>query len=730
MGRGTLKSLAIPALRVFGVTPDLPETPAAVDSVRHPRSLEMFYQFALLGMVQFGFAALNGSGYLDVISSDICYGILLVRFLMVLGLVRTGLSGMGLLIGCLIAVVAAAVDFVLVSRFLPATAIHFTLLLAGLRIISARSDRDCFHVQIISLVALVLGGILAPGPKFAIYLAGFLICSIASMISSEMRVAWRYPGAVVGVGKLALARRLAAMTAAVSLAVLLTGAGLFFVLPRTQKDANWDRRGGASYFAESVGLDDIGSIKRREKPVLHVRMLSAFAPQIQYWRGSALTLFDGKHWFNPGHSPSQEAPAESRPMAVGPRGPAQAPRFHYEVEYQELISNLLFLADRPEYVAVDAERLIQGPGDAVRMVRKPTTKGYVGYSYLPSALPATMPLSDQDRILYTVLPAPHPGVRQLAVEYTRGAVGPEQEARAIEFRLRRDFAYTLELPKRVPSDPIAHFLLERKRGHCEYFASAMAVLLRLRGIPARVAVGFLAPQRPLVNGWSVVRASDAHSWVEAWLPEKGWTTFDPTPPDPSGGSTRFDQELGRLRDAAELFWNRWIADYDLRRQVTLALEMHRSGQKTGSAWLDRLADFINWFAENKMAGLIRFLPVIALLFVVALFLGWRMVRKRLFAMLRFRKIKKGSGAAHDATLLYEQMLVVLEKRGVEKPAWLTPVEFVRIVKVPELATVMNEFTDAYNEMRFGGNPKVAPKMVALIDQVKRSPARVTRGPER
>ena len=98
------------------------------------------------------------------------------------------------------------------------------------------------------------------------------------------------------------------------------------------------------------------------------------------------------------------------------------------------------------------------------------------------------------------------------------------KARVIESRLRREYGYTLELLDERQADPLAHFLFERKKGHCEYFASALAVMLRTQGIPSRVATGFLSGTFNPISGWQVIRASDAHSWVEAWIPERGWIT--------------------------------------------------------------------------------------------------------------------------------------------------------------------------------------------------------------
>src|SRR5207244_5015174 len=92
------------------------------------------------------------------------------------------------------------------------------------------------------------------------------------------------------------------------------------------------------------------------------------------------------------------------------------------------------------------------------------------------------------------------------------------KAAAIEHYLRTRFGYTLDLSATSKADPLAHFLFERRSGHCEYFAAAMTVMLRSLGIPARYVNGFLPGEYNELGGDFIVRASDAHSWVEAYFP--------------------------------------------------------------------------------------------------------------------------------------------------------------------------------------------------------------------
>ena len=130
---------------------------------------------------------------------------------------------------------------------------------------------------------------------------------------------------------------------------------------------------------------------------------------------------------------------------------------------------------------------------------------------------------------YLKLPPLDLRISQLAEQITASSPSNYEKALAIEQYLRTHFGYTLQLPRARPQDPLANFLFERKQGHCEYFASSMAVMLRTLGIPSRIVNGFRGGEFNDLTGQYVVRASNAHSWVEAYFPGFGWISFDPTP---------------------------------------------------------------------------------------------------------------------------------------------------------------------------------------------------------
>ncbi|MDD8025088.1 MAG: transglutaminaseTgpA domain-containing protein [Acidobacteriota bacterium] len=148
---------------------------------------------------------------------------------------------------------------------------------------------------------------------------------------------------------------------------------------------------------------------------------------------------------------------------------------------------------------------------------------------------------------------------------------PGERAAAMETWFRTRFAYSLTAARN--RQDMDAFLWTTRAGNCEYFATAMALLLRHLGIPSRLAVGFLAAEWNAFGGFFNVRQSDAHAWVEAYLPDRGWTTFDPTPADVLDREGRSWPAVvwGRLRrglDAVESRWYRYVVGYDTDTRIT------------------------------------------------------------------------------------------------------------------------------------------------------------------
>jgi hypothetical protein len=254
----------------------------------------------------------------------------------------------------------------------------------------------------------------------------------------------------------------------------------------------------------------------------------------------------------------------------------------------------------------------------------------------------------------------------------------------------------------------------------------MAVMLRAQGIPSRVATGFQSGYYNDVSGLSVVRASDAHAWVEAWIEsnaplgnsgEGRWATFDPTPLAPAASRTGFFSRINMYLDAADHAWQEWVVSYDLTQQVAMAARFEAALRNWSrpDATPDR-----NWTLLFRNARMSRGAALLAALLFFAVLVRfvpryWRVWRKKA----RLRQIIRTGGSPADASVLYERMLEVLARRGFRKPPWFTPVEFARHLPVQEHIPVV-EFTDVYNSIRFGGDRLATSRLAKLLQDLERT----------
>jgi hypothetical protein len=237
----------------------------------------------------------------------------------------------------------------------------------------------------------------------------------------------------------------------------------------------------------------------------------------------------------------------------------------------------------------------------------------------------------------------------------------------------------------------------------------MAVMLRTLGIPARIANGFQSGTYNPVSGMYIIRASDAHSWVEAYDPREGWVTFDPTPSAPRTPGNPLFTKAGMYLDAAETFWQEWVVNYDLGRQITLAGKLEERTRRIQFAWQG-----VDWAAWKTMAkGYGPWLLVMILAFA-AVFAWWRLPG------LRWTKVaRKGGASAAQATILYQEMLRCLKRRGFQKPPWFTPGEFATTLPESELGACVAEFTRGYQALRFGGESEGTRQLEGLLQRIEK-----------
>jgi protein-glutamine gamma-glutamyltransferase len=696
--------------------------------------VDRFFELSLLGLLASGFLAVASSGYLDTPTIILTTAALLMRVLMVAGLVHFDLPPIVVTLVTIAYIAFYPIDYFFISRaFIPA-AIHLVFFVAVVKILTGRTDRDYLLLKVIALLELLAACIVSASVNFFVFLLLFLVLGVATFASSEIRQSrkrGRLPAAKpVGAG---MSVRLTGVVLSVSVAILVITAGLFFFLPRTARAAFQhlvSHRYHLAGFSNHVTLGEIGEIKKENVPVMHVKMDRPEDRALALkWRGAALTEFNGRAWFNRPTAGQILQPDRGGLLSLrGDNARQKGGRFiSYAVYLNDLAQEALFFAGTPQYIRIDTPVVHRPNGNYSAQFSEARTVSYQVYSLLPSPSPAgeavVEPLAPADRSAYLQLPRIDPRIRELAEGIVRGAVSPDDRAAVVEQYLRTHYGYTLELPATEPDDPLAFFLFHRKKGHCEYFASSMAVMLRVLQIPSRVVTGFQSGVYNPISGSQLIRTSDAHSWVEAWLPDRGWTTFDPTPPDPNPSGLSAWTRLSFYADAVDVFWQDWVLNYNLDRQLLLASRVGESGRHLGWNWADgpRLWSARYWNGARDVAKRYGFvlLGVVALA-LLGKFLGrdgwhWWTTRQRMI------KVQRGQGQASDATLLYQRMLKALRRRGIEKPAWLTPCEFARVLQEPELSLLVEDLTSAYNELRFGRNPEAAGRIFTLLERLEAAP---------
>ncbi len=686
--------------------------------------IERFFQISLLGMLACGYLAVVFSGHLDAPTTALAGAALGLRGLMMWGLARPRFSNRTVSLAALAYTVFYLVDYQFLSRDFLAATVHLVFFLASALVLTAGTNRQYSFLRMVAFLELLAASVLSANISFFLFLALFLVSSVAHMIASEIRRAAET--AAGRNGPAATVRRLAAVTAFVSLGILATTAGLFFMLPRTARAAFQylvSERLLLPGFSHEVRLGQIGEIQRQSTPLIHVRFAEGQPPALK-WRGAALHRFDGRRWFND-FSGRQQVPVTGGQAWLADFAQIRRPgrRAHYEVHVRGSLADTLFFAGLPEFVQIDAPLLIRTLGGGYRLgYGSPAGARYSARSFLggePETAPEWTQISDEMRRQCTELPPMDPRIHDLVRRLTAAAGSDEQRARAIERHLSSQYGYTLELPARPPADPLADFLFERRRGHCEYFASSMAVMLRSAGIPSRVVTGFQSGIYNPISGWQVIRASDAHSWVEAFLGGRGWRIFDPTPPDPEARRLSFWSRWMLYADAAETFWQEWILGYDLSRQAVLADRMGQSGRSFSAVWLDRMKGLWDQAGEAVSKGPALLAPVIAAA-LAGLWLIGRRGRGWWIARRSWRRIQFGQVDGSDAVLLYRRMQAALDWRGYRKPSWMTPAEFARRLPAGELGVLVDEFTRGYNALRFGGEIGEAPRLVGLIEKLNRA----------
>ncbi|HEX9545280.1 MAG TPA: DUF3488 and transglutaminase-like domain-containing protein [Pyrinomonadaceae bacterium] len=599
---------------------------------------------------------------------------------------------------------------------------HLIVFLAAVKLLQQKKDRDWVFLYLISFFEILLAAGLSFSPIFLASLSIYMLCGLTTIVAFEIHKSKRSLAATetrllvapdAGIFKqprrynkrTVEARRLPLVAVFLFVLIFILALPLFLLAPRSGA-AMLSRSGSALTnfigFSENVTLGAIGSLKKDNAIVMHVRLDDLSNGREFRWRGVALDEFTGRGW--------RKSPEARRPVELkSERGLFQLGtteslhRLTTQTIFLEPIeSPVLFAAPRPVAIQGDFS-LVRMDGEGSIQARREFER--VVYKALSDTTEPDVALLRRDATPYPAaferyLQPPRsidPRIEALANAMVVNAHARNRydEAKAIESQLRSDYGYSLEMKAGGP-DPLADFLFNIKVGHCEYFSTAMAVMLRTRGIATRVVNGFLPGEYNEAAGAYTVRQSDAHSWVEVYFPgSHSWVTFDPTP---AAGRTEplrsgITGQLEKYAEALELMWFQYVVGYDQQEQRSLATSLR-----------NHLFDYqhllVQTVSEIRKAIILQSSAILVIgISGIAVFVLLRASRRvrRLGWRQGLQVWPRRPESETSRVGFYERLITLLEQRGIKRESHQTPLEFAGAIGIPDAIRI----TEAYNRVRFG-----------------------------
>ncbi len=613
-------------------------------------------------------------------------------------------------------------------------AVEFAALLQIVRLATRRGAAHDQQIIVLSLLHFVAGTVLGGGLTYGICFLGFLVVAPGALVLSHLRreVEGNYrqgardrTGLPVDVPRILRSRRVVgrgflAATCLLSVPILLFTTTLFILFPRVGLSLlllNHPHSGRMIGFSEHVDLGDVGVL--RDDPTIALRFEVKDLPDpptrlTLRLRGTAFDGYDGRAW--------QRTQRDLRPAEHGLDGQDVYPIFRGPEERRDRIISfdlepidppVIFLPPRavalrvrpqnqillgePLAVQRGAEDELRYSGSDARGLRYDVYVAGDGEALVEAMAPL-------DRARYLALPGDlPPRVIELAHRWTDGLSTNEAKAHAIEEHLRHDYGYDLKSPSQGAPQPVDHFLFESRRGHCEFFSTAMALLLRAVAIPSRNVTGFVGGTWNRWGHYYAVREGDAHSWVEAYIDHPtrpGWQTFDPTPASGAQPLEPRDGAYYLMRDFVEALsqrWNTYVVGYDLRKQVRLFDELSRGYERFRSR---------TGVDKGPLARLTRG-PVVgcALLALVAVgYVMWKRRKRRTEARDDAAEKRDLDVRVETAAALYRALETALHAQGVTRAVSTPPLRHAEELSARRhpLADEVLTLTNVYLEARFGG----------------------------
>ena len=486
------------------------------------------------------------------------------------------------------------------------------ILMGGVKLLETRTQRDQFIVVGAAVFLLLAACLdrqsLVRAPLYLLH--AWLCCAALAIVSytpntasTATRVGFGNRAAMVLAGR----SLLFALPLAIMLFVFFPRLpGAFWAIPRSDE--------ALTGLGDSMSPGSISSLTQSYDVVFRAHFDGPPPrPQELYWRGPVLHEFDGYTWRRTSRSLARVQPLEYLGTA-----------YRYRISLEPSAQRWWFSLDTatgspsPKVMFTYDYHLV-----STDPVTEATNYTLVSHTHTR----ATGPLSEPARLYDTKIPDDrNPRARDLARKLRNGAASDAAYVNAVlNFFRTGGFQYTLT-PPRLGFDSVDDFIFHTRLGFCGHYASAFVSLMRAAGVPARVVTGYLGGQWNPIGQYFIVRQSDAHSWAEVWLEDRGWTRVDPTGvveperltrgildllPDAVSAPARFvwsnpwlSSALQRW-DAINTWWNDRVVkfSYDDQLQLLKRLGFSSPGaRELGWAFGAGLVGWLLWIAWHVGRG--------------------------------------------------------------------------------------------------------------------------------
>lgn len=413
------------------------------------------------------------------------------------------------------------------------TAALALLLAAATRLVVREPERGAVATTALGLLALMTVGETSAGPIYKVAVAAHLTLALLALRASD-------PGRppLETLPRRALALGAALVLAAAALSV--TATRVLFPMSdwATSHITRLAMPRATAGFSDRLWLGSLDGMLESDEVVMRIE-----GPRPDYLRGAVYDHYELGHW----SSATRDGNEDFAPGAATPSGPAAV-----AITLADGARDRYFLPLGARAITFDDEAVVAERFGILRLA-KGTAAGVRFELGDAPEIPIAAPSAEDLRIPDNLRPV----MTRLAAEWTRGITDPAEKIAALARHFEDDFSYSLEFHQRR-REALLDFLLDQRRGHCEYFAAAMTLLARAVGVPARVVAGYRVAEQSPFGGYWIVREKNAHAWTEVYLPGRGFVTVDATPSGPPQNAVHALGLAGAIRD----FMAAWIARAD------------------------------------------------------------------------------------------------------------------------------------------------------------------------